>query len=278
MNQAYKGTPFELTDRVVLISGATGLLGKEFALAVASAGAHLVLGDLKRDSLESLKREIASVYPHTKTWVRVLDVTDASSCRSTAELCETQFNRIDAVIHSAAIDPKFEQGSDTTRFSKFTEFPEELWQSSLDVNLTGAFLLAQATCKVMEKSGKGSIIFLGSNYGLVGPDQRIYKKAGQEHQTYKPAIYSVCKAGLLGLTKFLAAYYMNTAIRINLLTPSGVWNQHDDEFVKNYSSRTILGRMSEKNEYRGAVIFLASDASSYMTGANLVIDGGWTAL
>jgi NAD(P)-dependent dehydrogenase (short-subunit alcohol dehydrogenase family) len=278
MNQAYKGTPFELTDRVVLISGATGLLGKEFALAVASAGAHLVLGDLKRDSLESLKREIASVYPHTKTWVRVLDVTDASSCRSIAELCETQFNRIDAVIHSAAIDPKFEQGSDTTRFSKFTEFPEELWQSSLDVNLTGAFLLAQATCKVMEQSGKGSIIFLGSNYGLVGPDQRIYKKAGQEHQTYKPAIYSVCKAGLLGLTKFLAAYYMNTAIRINLLTPSGVWNQHDDEFVKNYSSRTTLGRMSEKNEYRGAVIFLASDASSYMTGANLVIDGGWTAL
>jgi NAD(P)-dependent dehydrogenase (short-subunit alcohol dehydrogenase family) len=278
MNQAYKGTPFELTDRVVLISGATGLLGKEFALAVASAGAHLVLGDLKRDSLESLKREIASVYPHTKTWVRVLDVTDASSCRSIAELCETQFNRIDAVIHSAAIDPKFEQGSDTTRFSKFTEFPEELWQSSLDVNLTGAFLLAQATCKVMEQSGKGSIIFLGSNYGLVGPDQRIYKKAGEEHQTYKPAIYSVCKAGLLGLTKFLAAYYMNTAIRINLLTPSGVWNQHDDEFVKNYSSRTTLGRMSEKNEYRGAVIFLASDASSYMTGANLVIDGGWTAL
>ena len=278
MNQAYKGTPFDLTDRVVLISGATGLLGKEFALAVASAGAHLVLGDLKRDSLESLKREIASVYPHTKTWVRVLDVTDASSCRSIAAFCETQFNRIDAVIHSAAIDPKFEQGSDTTRFSKFTEFPEELWQSSLDVNLTGAFLLAQATCKVMEKSGKGSIIFLGSNYGLVGPDQRIYKKAGQEHQTYKPAIYSVCKAGLLGLTKFLAAYYMNTAIRINLLTPSGVWNQHDDEFVKNYSSRTILGRMSEKNEYRGAVIFLASDASSYMTGANLVIDGGWTAL
>ena len=278
MNQAYKGTPFDLTDRVVLISGATGLLGKEFALAVASAGAHLVLGDLKRDSLESLKREIASVYPHTKTWVRVLDVTDASSCRSIAELCETQFNRIDAVIHSAAIDPKFEQSSDTTRFSKFTEFPEELWQSSLDVNLTGAFLLAQATCKVMEKSGKGSIIFLGSNYGLVGPDQRIYKKAGQEHQTYKPAIYSVCKAGLLGLTKFLAAYYMNTAIRINLLTPSGVWNQHDDEFVKNYSSRTTLGRMSEKNEYRGAVIFLASDASSYMTGANLVIDGGWTAL
>lgn len=278
MNQPYKGTPFDLTDRVVLISGATGLLGKEFALAAASAGAHLVLGDLKRDNLESLKSEIASVYPNTKTWIQALDVTDTNSCRSIVQLCEIQFNRLDAVIHSAAIDPKFERGSDTTSFSKFTKFPKELWQSSLDVNLTGAFLFTQAACEVMEKSGKGSIIFLGSNYGLVGPDQRIYKKAGQENQTYKPAVYSVCKAGLLGLTKFLAAYYMNTAIRVNLLTPSGVWNQHDDEFIKNYSSRTILGRMSEKNEYRGAAIFLASDASSYMTGANLVMDGGWTAL
>ncbi|BCT66801.1 NAD-dependent glycerol dehydrogenase [Nitrosospira sp. NRS527] len=278
MNQPYKDTPFDLTDRVVLISGATGLLGKEFALAAASAGAHLVLGDLKRDDLESLKSEITSVYPNTKTWIQVLDVTDTDSCRSIVQLCEIQFNRIDAVIHSAAIDPKFERGSDTTSFSKFTKFPKELWQSSLDVNLTGAFLFTQAACEVMEKSGKGSIIFLGSNYGLVGPDQRIYKKTGQENQTYKPAVYSVCKAGLLGLTKFLAAYYMNTAIRVNLLTPSGVWNQHDDEFIKNYSSRTILGRMSEKNEYRGAAIFLASDASSYMTGANLVMDGGWTAL
>ncbi|MDV6345519.1 SDR family oxidoreductase [Nitrosomonas sp. Is37] len=278
MNQAYKGTPFDLTDRVVLISGATGLLGKEFALAAASAGAHLVLGDLKRDSLESLKSEIDSIYPSIRTCIQVLDVTNANSCQSIADLCESQFHRIDAVIHSAAIDPKFEQGSDTTLFSKFTEFPKELWQSSLDVNLTGAFLFAQATCKVMEKSGKGSIIFLGSNYGLVGPDQRIYKKADQAHQTYKPAVYSVCKAGLLGLTKFLAAYYMNTSIRVNMLTPSGIWNQHDHEFTTNYSSRTILGRMSEKNEYRGAVIFLASDASSYMTGANLIIDGGWTAL
>ena len=221
MSQAYKGTPFDLTDRVVLISGATGLLGKEFALAAASAGAHLVLGDLNRDKLESLKSEIASVYPDSEVMVHILDVMSAESCRSIAESCETQFNRIDAVIHSAAIDPKFEQGSDTSRFSKFTEFPTELWQTSLDVNLTGAFLLAQATCKIMEKSGKGSIIFLGSNYGLVGPDQRIYRKACQEQQTYKPAVYSVCKAGLLGLTKFFAAYYMNTSIRVNMLTPSG---------------------------------------------------------
>jgi 2-deoxy-D-gluconate 3-dehydrogenase len=278
MNQAYKGTPFDLSGRVVLISGATGLLGTEFALAVASAGANLVLGDLDSARLESLKSRIVSAYPDTKTWVQVLDVTRTDSCRSIAQSCETWFGRIDAVIHSAAIDPKFEQDSDTSRFSKFTEFPGELWQSSLDVNLTGAFHLAQATCKLMEKTGKGSVVFLGSNYGLVGPDQRIYKKAGQEEQTYKPAVYSVCKAGLLGLTKFLAAYYMNTSIRVNMLTPSGVWNQHDPEFVDNYSSRTTLGRMSEKNEYRGAIIFLISDASSYMTGANLVIDGGWTAL
>jgi NAD(P)-dependent dehydrogenase (short-subunit alcohol dehydrogenase family) len=278
MSQAYKGTPFDLAGRAVLISGAAGLLGTEFALATASAGAHLVIGDLDRDKLESLKGEIVSAYPDSEVLAHVLDVVSPESCRSIAEACESRFGRIDAVIHSAAIDPKFEQGSDTSRFSKFSEFPVELWRTSLEVNLTGAFLLAQATCKVMEKSGKGSVIFIGSNYGLVGPDQRIYRKAGQEQQTYKPAVYSVCKAGLLGLTKFLAAYYMNTSIRVNMLTPSGIWNQHDEEFAANYSARTILGRMSEKNEYRGAIIFLASDASSYMTGANLVIDGGWTAL
>lgn len=278
MSQAYQDTPFDLTSRVVLISGAAGLLGREFALAAASAGAHLVLGDVNRKQLESLSSEITSFHPLTKTLIQILDVTDANSCRSIAELCEMQFGRIDAVIHSAAIDPKFEGSSDTAGFSRFTEFPLELWQSSIDVNLTGAFLLSQATCRVMEKAGKGSIVFLGSNYGLVGPDQRIYRKAGQERQTYKPAVYSACKSGLLGLTKFLAAYYMNTSIRVNLLTPSGVRNQHDEEFVQNYSSRTILGRMSKKNEYQGAVIFLVSDASSYMTGANLVIDGGWTAL
>ncbi|SFU27579.1 2-deoxy-D-gluconate 3-dehydrogenase [Nitrosomonas eutropha] len=278
MNQPYKGTPFDLTSRAVLISGATGLLGTEFALAAASAGADLILGDLDGDKLKSLENEITASYPDTRILVQILDVTRADSCQSIAQSCENQFGRLDAVVHSAAIDPKFEKDSDTSRFSKFTEFPLALWQTSLDVNLTGAFQLAQATCRIMEKSGKGSIVFLGSNYGLVGPDQRIYKKAGQETQTYKPAVYSVCKAGLLGLTKFLAAYYMHTSIRINLLTPSGVWNEHDPEFIGSYSSRTILGRMSEKDEYRGAIIFLLSDASSYMTGANLVIDGGWTAL
>lgn len=278
MNHPYKETPFDLTGRAILISGATGLLGTEFALAAASAGADLILGDLDGDRLASLQGEITSAYPGSQVLVQILDVTSADSCQSIAQLCESRFGQIDGVVHSAAIDPKFEQGSDTSRFSRFTEFPVALWQTSLDVNLTGAFQLAQATCRIMEKSGKGSIVFLGSNYGLVGPDQRIYRKTRQEAQTYKPAVYSVCKAGLLGLTKFLAAYYMNTSIRVNLLTPSGIWNKHDPEFSCNYASRTILGRMSEKNEYRGAIIFLLSDASSYMTGANLVIDGGWTAL
>src|SRR5690349_15729916 len=155
MSLAYRGTPFDLTGRVVLISGATGLLGREFALAAASAGAYLILGDLNSESLEALKTEIGSAYPDTQTWIQVLDVTDTDSCRSIAELGETRFARIDAVIHSAAIDPKFERGSDTSRFSRFTEFPKELWQASLDVNLTGALLLAQATCKVMENTVKG---------------------------------------------------------------------------------------------------------------------------
>ena len=130
----------------------------------------------------------------------------------------------------------------------------------------------------MEKYQKGSIILLGSNYGLVGPDQRIYTKDGYSSQSFKPPDYSVCKAGLIGLTKYLATYYAGTEIRVNMLTPSGVYNNQDEEFVKKYSRNTILGRMSNKEEYWGAILFLASDASSYMTGGNLVIDGGWTAL
>ena len=131
---------------------------------------------------------------------------------------------------------------------------------------------------MMEKVGKGSIINIGSNYGLVGPDPRLYIRKGKTKQPYKPVVYSVCKAALIGFTKYLAAYYAGTAIRVNMLTPVGVFNNHDEEFVEKYSARTILNRMSEKDEYWGSIVFLASDASSYMTGGNLIVDGGWTSL
>ena len=153
----------------------------------------------------------------------------------------------------------------------------DAWKAALDVNLTGMFLCCQAAVKPMLAQGKkGSIINICSTYGLVAPDQRIYQRDGQQ-TSYKPIYYSVTKAGVLGLTRYLSAYYAGTEIRVNALTPGGVFNNHDEVFLKAYSARTVMGRMANKDEMNGALLFLASDASSYMTGTNLVVDGGWTA-
>jgi len=152
----------------------------------------------------------------------------------------------------------------------------ESFRQALDVNLTGLFLCAQAAVIPMLKQDHGSIINICSTYGLVGPDQRIYIKPDQPQQ-FKPVYYSVTNSGVLGLTRYLATYYAGRNIRANALTPGGIYNNHDELFVKNYSARTVLGRMAHIDEMNGAVLFLASDASSYMTGSNLVVDGGWTA-
>ena len=158
----------------------------------------------------------------------------------------------------------------------FENYPLEMWNKALDVNLTGMFLSCQAAVKPMLAQGRGVIVNICSMYGLVGPDQRLYQREGQP-QRYKPVYYSVTKAGVLGLTRYLATYYAGKNIRVNALTPGGVYNGHEEAFLQAYSARAVLGRMAEKDEMNGALLFLASDASSYMTGANLVVDGGWTA-
>jgi NAD(P)-dependent dehydrogenase (short-subunit alcohol dehydrogenase family) len=274
----YSGTPFDLTGKTVLVSGAGGLLGREFCLALASAGANLFIADIDEKKMKETALIVSQTNQENRVQYQVIDITSRNSIQQCVDKAEKEFGTIDVLVNSAAIDPKFDKNSDTSTYSSFAAFPETLWSQSIEVNLTGAFLLTQCVCQVMEAKGKGSIIHLGSNYGLVGPDQRIYKKNGEEKQSFKPVVYSVCKAGLLGFTKYLAAYYAGTEIRVNLLTPSGVYNAQEEEFVRNYAERTILRRMSKKNEYWGAVLFLASEASSYMTGGNLVVDGGWTAL
>jgi len=207
------------------------------------------------------------------------DITKPDSVNAMVASVLADFGRLDVLVNSAALDPKFDPDAAAKGIAPgaFEDYPLADWNAAMSVNLTGMFLVTQACVKLMIANGKkGSIINICSTYGLNGPDQRIYIKNGKR-VAFKPVYYTVSKAGVMGFTKYLAAYYAETEIRVNALTPGGVFNNHEEYFVKNYSAKTILGRMAKKDEMNGALLFLASDASSYMTGNNLVVDGGWTA-
>jgi 2-deoxy-D-gluconate 3-dehydrogenase len=268
---------FNLKGRVAIVTGGAGLLGSEFCRTLAEAGAAVVVADLAagpaRTVAESLTQSGFRAIPFP------LNVTDPVACAALVEMTLKEFGRLDVLVNSAALDPKFDAEALAKGVppGRFEDYPLDQWNAALNVNLTGLFLVTQACVKLMlEQGGRGSIINICSTYGLNGPDQRIYIKNGRR-VAFKPVYYSVTKAGVLGFTKYLAAYYQGMEIRVNALTPGGVFNDHDETFVANYSAKTILGRMAHKDEMNGALLFLASDASSYMTGDNLVVDGGWTA-
>lgn len=265
---------FNLSGRTAIITGAAGLLGREFARTLAEAGALVVVADLDERAATSvaagLAKEGLSARPAG------LDVRSPESVRECVGKVVDDSGRLDILVNAAALDPKFDSAGAGKHGVTFETFPLAAWNQALEVNLTGMFLACQAAAEPMRAQDSGSIINICSTYGLVGPDQRIYQQPGKPPR-YKPVYYSVTKAGVLGLTRYLATYFAGTKIRVNALTPGGVFNDHDDEFVRQYASRTVLGRMARKDEMNGALLFLASDASSYMTGSNLVVDGGWTA-
>ena len=266
---------FNLKGNTVLVTGGGGLLGRQFALALAQAGADVMLADLAyeaaADQAEVIQAEGLSAE------ALAVDVIDPDSTRAMVEQTLARFGRLDVLINSAALDPKFDpQHQSEQAANAFETYSLEAWRKALDVNLTGMFLASQAAVQPMLAQGKGVIINICSTYGINGPDQRIYVRPDGT-RSYKPVYYSVTKAGVLGFTRYLAAYYAGKNIRVNALTPGGVYNQHDEVFVKAYSAKTILGRMANIDEMSAAMLFLASDASSYMTGANLIVDGGWTA-
>jgi NAD(P)-dependent dehydrogenase (short-subunit alcohol dehydrogenase family) len=268
---------FRLDGRVAVVTGGAGLLGAEFCRTLAEAGAAVVVADIHEEAAEAVARQLNQ--NGASSFAFPLDVTRLPSTRELVAETLKRFGRLDILVNSAALDPKFDpQALDRGILpGRFEDFPLEMWNQALAVNLTGVFLVTQACVQPMLQQGKGSIINICSTYGLNGPDQRLYVNEKGERIGYKPVYYTVTKAGVLGFTRYLAAYYAGTQIRVNALTPGGVYNQHDEHFVRNYSARTILGRMAQKDEMNGALLFLASDASSYMTGANLIVDGGWTA-
>jgi len=290
-----RGLPklFDLTGRVAIVTGGAGLLGAEFCRTLAEAGAAVLIADLNESGAQALAESLSQ--GGKRALAVKTDVTSPDSVQSMVSAALRTFGRLDILVNSAALDPKFDlqamketgdrglrdKGLEESPYPlspnsvAFEDYPLDLWNQALAVNLTGAFLCCQAAARPMLAQGGGVMVNLSSIYGLAAPDQRMYQLPGQALQ-YKPAYYPVTKAGILGLTKYLAAYYAGKNIRVNALSPGGVYNGHDDEFVKAYSARAVLGRMAEKDEMNGALLFLVSDASKYMTGANLVVDGGWT--
>jgi 2-deoxy-D-gluconate 3-dehydrogenase len=268
---------FDLKGRTAVVTGGAGLLGVEFCRTLAEAGAAVAVVDLNAAAAQKAAAGLATEGYQVRGFAT--DITKPGSVEALVTSVLSDFGTIDILVNSAALDPKFDPDAIKNGITpgSFEDYPLDQWNTALNVNLTGTFLVTQACVKPMLKQGKkGSIINICSTYGLNGPDQRIYINNGQR-VAYKPVYYTVTKAGVLGFTKYLAAYYAGTEIRVNALTPGGVFNNHDEYFVKNYSAKTILGRMAHGDEMNGALLFLASEASSYMTGNNVVVDGGWTA-
>jgi 2-deoxy-D-gluconate 3-dehydrogenase len=266
---------FDLSGRVAIITGAAGLLGSGYAHTLASAGAHVVLADVEGQPVLDLAAEIESQSSLDMLGIQA-DVSNQESVRSMVDQTLEKFNRVDILVNNAAINPKFDSQHSGEHVNNFENFPLDAWQESIDVNVTGMFLCAQAVATPMRAADQGVIVNVSSTYGLVGPDQRLYHREGEPVQ-FKPVTYTVSKAAAVGLTRYLATYFAGTGIRVNTLTPGGVFAGHDEEFVRRYSARTVMGRMADRDEMNSALLFLVSDASSYMTGSNLIVDGGWTA-
>ncbi|MDR4508949.1 MAG: SDR family oxidoreductase [Candidatus Brocadiaceae bacterium] len=265
---------FLLHGRVAVITGGAGILGMKHAEAIAEAGGIPVLWDINEEEVIKQSKRLQRDYSSEAVGLQV-DVTSGESIKQALTGVVQRYDRIDILINNAANDPKVKTGH-SLNYSRVENLPLKTWNDDLAVGLTGAFLTSRAVGGYMVQSGGGVILNIASDLGVIAPDQRIYKQPEltELEQPAKPVTYSVVKHGLIGLTKYLATYWAEKNVRVNALSPGGIYVDQPPEFVDKLTNLIPLGRMAEKDEYKAAVLFLVSDASSYMTGANMIIDGG----
>jgi NAD(P)-dependent dehydrogenase (short-subunit alcohol dehydrogenase family) len=264
---------FSLAEKVAVVTGACGLLGRQHCEALAAAGAKVVVADLDEVAAQVVAAGLGAGHLAIG-----MDVTDRGSLEAARQRIHEKYGRLDVLVNNAAINDMFENPLLAAEQSMFEHYPLEMWDRSWKVNVSGVFLTSQVLGGVMAEQASGSIINIASTYGIVAPDQTIYKNGEGQQTFYKSPAYPVTKSAVIGFTKFLAAYWGKRNVRVNALSPGGVENSQEEWFRSNYSAKTLLGRMALPSDYRGAIVYLASDASAYMTGANLVVDGGWTAI
>ena len=266
---------FSLKEKVALITGASGLLGIEHANALLELDATVVMTDIDKVGLERAFNDLTNVYDKKNIICKVMDVTSQKSIQHVKDELKNDGVDIDILINNAAIDPKV-QADSVVETSRLENFLVDDWNFQISVGLTGAMLCAKIFGIEMAKNGSGIILNIASDLSVFSPYQSLYKKDKllPDQQPVKPVTYSVIKHGLIGLTRYLATYWADQGVRCNALSPGGVYTSQDDGFVNRLSNLIPMGRMAKKEEYRGAVQFMCSDASSYMNGQNIVIDGG----
>tara|TARA_Y100000768_G_C23965513_1_gene677627 strand:- start:87 stop:914 length:828 start_codon:yes stop_codon:yes gene_type:complete len=269
---------FRLNDKVIVVTGASGLLGEKHAEAIACYGGTPVLIDLSEDKINKTVEQLNKKY-NVNSMGYVVDVTDEEAVKNNVSEVIQKYGKIDGLINNAANNPKVED-SENINFSRLENFPENVWNDDLDVGLKGAFLCAKYYGYEISKNPKGgSILNISSDLGLIAPDQDLYLVEGlpPEKQAVKPVTYSVVKTGIIGLTRYLATYWSKNNVRSNAICPGGVDNNQNEEFISKVSEKIPLGRLANVNEYQGTVVWILSDASSYLNGAIIPIDGGRTA-
>jgi len=268
---------YDLNGKTALITGSAGLLGREHAISLLENGATVVLTDMSPVVLEKTAQELQGIYGAQRVRHALMDVTDPATIENVSKSLVRDGLRVDILVNNAAIDPKVSGDQGLVETSRLENFPLAQWDLQLAVGLTGAFLCSQTFGQAMASDGVGGVILnIASDLSVFSPDQRLYRKANlpDELQPVKPVTYSVIKSGLIGLTRYLATYWADKGVRCNALSPGGVYNGQSQEFVERIQNLIPAGRMARADEYRCAIQFLCSDASAYMNGQNIVMDGG----